>query len=549
MFRKISRLLMLVFLFGIAQHCFAQNEKLSYHEIKTDAAGKIIPWYSPGTGKAYSNAIQSVWHFWDTMRIDLNGLPYYMNHQVWRPGINDPRGIAGSQFTMAMESWRLLYAYTGDERLKDNIKFMADYNIANGFSSATSQWPNLPYPYNTLLYTGKYDGDMVLGKNYLQPDKAGSFGMELVQLYKLIGRNSYQNVVGNQYLDIAVDIANTLAAKMIDGDADNSPLPFKVNTVTGEIGKIYSKNGGVGLSSYTSNWSGTMSLYLELIKLNKGNAALYQKAFDRILVWMKKYPLINNKWGPFFEDISVWSDTQINAITFAQFMMNHPEYFPEWKQQVKGIFGWVYSKMKNDRWKKYGVTVINEQTAFQIPGNSHTARQAAAELQYVTLSGDTSFKENAIRQLNWATYMVNTNGRNRYPQDDIWLTDGYGDYVRHYLVAMAALPSLAVCDEEHILSSTSVIQQADYKNNINKGFEPGFEKKTATQTSLFYGTYDAAGKEVIFLLQKPSKVLLGKKVSLEVSEDTLQGFQWKKAATGGFLIINRTNAKEVSIVQ
>jgi hypothetical protein len=548
MFKKI-RPLMLSFVFGIAQHCFAQNEKLSYHDIKIDAAGKIIPWYSAETGKAYSNAIQSVWHFWDTMRIDLNGLPYYMNHQVWRPGINDPRGIAGSQFNMAMESWRLLYAYTGDERLKDNIKFMADYTIANGFSSAASQWPNLPYPYNTLLYSGKYDGDMVLGKNYLQPDKAGSFGMELVKLYKLIGSGSYQNVVGNQYLDIAVGIANTLGDKMIDGDADNSPLPFKVNTVTGETGKIYGKKGGEGLSSYTSNWSGTIEMYMELIKLKKGNLALYQHSFDRMLAWMKKYPLTNNKWGPFFEDISVWSDTQINAISFAQFMMNHHEYFPEWKQQVKGIFEWVYATMKNETWKKYGVTVINEQTAYQMPGNSHTARQAAAELQYAALTGDTSFKENAILQLNWATYMVKADGRNRYPQDDIWLTDGYGDYVRHYLLAMAALPSLAVCNEEHILSSTSVIQQADYKTNINKGFEPVFLKPTSIQANLFYRTYDASGKEVIFLLKKPSNVLLNKKVILEVSDNNSQGFQWRKAAKGGFLIINRTDAKEVWILQ
>jgi len=525
----------------------AQKEKLMYHNIQTDAAGKIIPWYSAETGKAYSNAIQSVWHFWDTMRTDLNGLPYYMNHQVWRPGINDPRGVGGDQFAMAMSSWRLLYAYTGDERLKDNIKFMADYTIANGFSSATSHWPNLPYSYNTLLYSGKYDGDMVLGKNYLQPDKAGAFGIELVKLYKLIGSGSYQNVVGDQYLDVAVGIANTLADKMIEGDADHSPLPFKVNTVTGETGKIYLEKGGVGLSSYTSNWSGTMELYLELIKLNKGNVTLYQQAFDKMLAWMKKYPLTNNKWGPFFEDISVWSDTQINAITFAQFMMNHPEYFPEWKQEVKEIFEWVYSKMKNETWKKYGVTVVNEQTAYQVPGNSHTARQAAAQLQYATLSGDTSYKENAIRQLNWATYMVDIDGKNRYPQDDIWLTDGYGDYVRHYLRAMAALPSLAVCNEEHILSSTSVIQQADYKFNTNKGFEAAFKKPTATQASLFYRTYDLAGKEVIFLLKKPSKVLLNNKVSLEVNDHTTQGFQWKKATKGGFVTINRTDAKEVSI--
>ena len=55
--------------------------------------------------------------------------------------------------------------------------------------------------------------------------------------------------------------------------------------------------------------------------------------------------------------------------------------------------------------------------------------------------------------------MVNNDGRNRYPNDANWLTDGYGDYIRHFLGAMAAVPELAPSDEGHILCSTSVIQE------------------------------------------------------------------------------------------
>ncbi|CAN5192675.1 hypothetical protein BH11BAC6_BH11BAC6_02210 [soil metagenome] len=535
-----------VFLLLVSYSLAAQKkEHLIYHDIQTDASGKIIPWYSKETGKAYSHIIQSVWHFWDTMRTDINGLPYYMNHQVWKPGVNDPRGIGGDQFAMAMSSWRLLYAYTGDEHLKDNMRLMADYTYANGFSPESCKWAHLAFPYNTLLYSGKYDGDMILGKDFLQPDKAGSFGFELIELYKLIGANGHQDVVGNQYLDIAAAIANTLAAKTTDGDENNSPLPFKVNAYTGEIGKSLSNDGSTkeaGLSNYTTNWSGTMQLFLELIKLNKGDVQLYQQAFDKMLAWMKKYPLKNNKWGPFFEDVPGWSDTQINAITFAQFMMNHPEYFPDWKTQVNDIFTWVYSKLKNDTWKAYGVTVVNEQTAYTVPGNSHTSREASAELQYAALTGDTTRKANAIRQLNWATYMVDNDGKNRYPQDDNWLTDGYGDYVRHYLRAMAAAPELAICNEEHILSSTSVIQQADYKDNISKSF-------AINNTALYYRTYDKAGKELIFLLKKPSKVLMNNKAVAETIDNNAQGYTWKQQSKGGFLTISRVDAKEVIIIE
>ena len=79
---------------------------------------------------------------------------------------------------------------------------MADYYLAHSLSPADSKWPNLPYPYNMVIHSGIYDGDMILGKDYLQPDKAGSFGYELVNLYKKTG--------DEKYLDAAVKIANTL---------------------------------------------------------------------------------------------------------------------------------------------------------------------------------------------------------------------------------------------------------------------------------------------------------------------------------------------------
>src|ERR1039458_4544994 len=61
-----------------------------------------------------------------------------------------------------------------------------------------------------------------------------------------------------------------------------------------------------------------------------------------------------------------------------------------------------------------------------------------------------------------ATYSVNDDGRNRYPNDDIWLTDGYGDSVRNYLRAMASMPELAPDDQNHLLRTTSVVQEIKY---------------------------------------------------------------------------------------
>jgi hypothetical protein len=531
-----------LFLFVISINtAFTQQEQLIYHPIQTDKDGNIIPWYDEDLGKSYDHVIELVWNFWDTMRTDMNGLPYYINHQVWRPGFDDPRGIGGDQLQMALSSWRLLYAYSGNERVKENMCFIAGYYLTHGLSPSNSKWPDIPFPYNTLIYSGILDGDMTIGKDFTQPDKAGSFGLELVHLYKI--KNN------DVYLDAAIKIANTLAGHTKNGDADHSPLPFKVNVFTGKTGflKINDRDGkSTDTACYTSNWAPTLQMLLELMQLNRGNVTAYKKAFDTILSWMKKYPLPNNKWGPFFEDVAWWSETQINAMTFARFILEHREYFPGWKTQVKNIIDWVHKNFANDKWKKYGVVVTNEQTVYQTPGESHTSRQGADELLYVSLSGDSTFYLNAIRQLNWATYMVDVDGKNRFPQDENWLTDGYGDYVRHYLRAMATVPQLAP-DEDHILSTTSVIQQVDYKGNLKKFLVPDFEKADTNKVRIFYRAYDDAGTEMIRMQSKPSQVLLDNNAIKETT--TGEGYEWKSLSKGGVLLIQRVKGKKVIILE
>ena len=234
--------------------------------------------------------------------------------------------------------------------------------------------------------------------------------------------------------------------------------------------------------------------------------------------------------GPFFEDVGEWSETQINAMTCARFMMEHPQYFPEWKTDVKNIINWVHTNFNNDRWKKYGVMVTKEQTIYPVPGNSHCARQAADELLYTSLSGDTSFYTNALHELNWATYAVDIDGKNCFPFDEPWLTDGYGDYVRHYLRAMATYPFLAPA-QDHILATTSVIQQADYKGFLKKFIYLNFDKVDTSKVHLFYRTFDDNGTEEIRMKAKPSSVLLNDKPLKEIGQD--EGYSWRALSQTG----------------
>jgi len=290
-----------------------------------------------------------------------------------------------------------------------------------------------------------------------------------------------------------------------------------------------------------------MQLFLDLIELKKGETNSYQAGFDTMLSWMKQYPMKENKWGPIFEDVDWWSETQINAMTFARFIMEHRQYFPEWKNDVLKIINWSHKNFSNDKWKKYGVIVTNEQTVYQTPGNSHSSRQAADELLFVKLSGDSSLYENAVRELNWATYMVDFDGKNRFPQDEPWLTDGYGDYVRHYLRAMDAFPEPTAPNEDHIISSSSVIQQADYEGHLKKYIFLGFENMDSSKVKLFYRTFDSTGTERIKLKKKPSAVLVDNKPVPE--NNTGEGHELTPMQSGGLLTVRREHGKKVLLLK
>lgn len=501
------------------------SDTIQYHPVRISKDnGSILPWFSADKGKSYDTVMMLVWNFWKNMEVDSNGLKYYMNHQVWRPE-HDIRGLGGDQINMALSSWGLLYGYTGYPEIIDNMKYIADTYLERSLSDPSDKWPYMPYPYNTMVHSGRYDGDMRNGKGITQPDKAGSFGYELVNLYKMTGEQ--------KYLDAAKRIAGTLSEHIIKGDSLRSPLPFRVNAKTGETGSLFDNMGSgkrVKPALYTSNWTGTMMLFRELARLDPVKKDLYEKNFNTFLEWMKEYPFKSNKWGPFFEDIPGWSDTQTNAISFAMFILQNLDLFPSWKEDVKGIIDWTYRELGNHEYEKYKVTVMNEQTVYRVPGNSHSSRQASVELMFGALSGDSTFTENAIRTLNWATYTVASDGRNRYIRDDIWLTDGYGDYVRHYLRAMAAMPELAPACETHLLGSSSVVTSIVYT--------PGFVE---------YETFDGNSTEVLRLDQKPSMVTADGIVLQEADNRSDTRWIWSALNNGGVLRIIKEGQRNVVI--
>jgi len=505
---------------------YRHNQRLGHHFINTDSSGSILPWFRPDIGISFDYMLNRLWEFWNSMPNVFDDNKYYMVHREWPYskdytgiwGGEEDHGIGGDQVQMLLDSWSKLYAYTGNPEILENMIYMADFYLQRSLSSENHKWPNIPYPWHSEIKADfRYDGDMVDGINVAHVDKAGDLGLQLLSLYKMTGNESYFNATEK--------IAITLVKKIERGDDEHSPLPYKVNTLTGEI-----------KWSYTSNWTWTIRMFEELSALNRENVNDYKRCAYILRTWLKEHALKNNKYGPFFEDISGWSDCGINAGRLAEYILQYPDLWGEtWKEDARKALDWIWDNLKNEFWKEYGVIVINEQTAYPYPGNSHTSRYAWLELLYSQTTGDDSRKTNSIRQLIWASYAMDTDGRNEYPGDpatnEIWFTDGYGDFVAHYLKAMAVLPGELTSPEiNRLIGTTSVIKQINYLDD-----------------KISYETYDNSSSETLRMTWEPAEILVNGILLKKDKFPVNNNWYWESLEKGGVLYVGHTNGQRIEI--
>ena len=124
------------------------------------------------------------------------------------------------------------------------------------------------------------------------------------------------------------------------------------------------------------------------------------------------FPMVNNAWSQYFEDVAVQSSynsnlNQYNAMMVARYLLEHPEFDPNWETHARGLITWVENTFAQTN---FGATTIREQQQFFYPMGSHTSRYASVNALLYEKTGDLVAKEKAYRAFNWATYMCRTNG-------------------------------------------------------------------------------------------------------------------------------------------
>ena len=256
---------------------------------------------------------------------------------------------------------------------------------------------------------------------------------------------------------------------------------------------------------YSANVVEPVMLLDELIRLGKGDVAGYGRVRDGAWKWLMAYPMKNNVWVGYFEDVTASMDSMNNVIPLetARYLLMHPEKDADWRAHAKQLIEFVKTTPKWPKYEVHGALVTTEQGdgktfCCNLPNqccDSHSARLAGVEAIYFSKTGDAAYKEAAYRTDNWVTYWQGLPVTHAPYSDQWWFTDEFTDGPRRMMDALWAVPEWAPAGETHVLGSTSVVQKIEYGRG-----------------RVGYRTFDAAGVEVLRLDFVPDKVTVGGKV-------------------------------------
>lgn len=477
--------------------------------VQLDGEGKLLPWPMPDNiGYSYSSHVLTQW----TILWDLHNRQrlYYFHccfdfDRTTYELIPDQKWANSTGYLRAMMQGFIerLYPYTGDARTVIFLEDLVDYELENGRTPADYAWARVPYA-SADPGGRRYMGWSAHGKDYIEPHVVGEDGYAYLRLYEMTGNT--------KYLEAAIRCADALVKNFKSGDETHSPWPVRCYARDGRI-------EGQPMGPYSANVIEPIMLFDELMRLQQGDVAGYARVREGAWRWFQTYPLANNVWVGYFEDVvpSMENMNQVIPLEFARYVLLHPEKDAQWKEHARKLIEWVTTTPKWPKYIVHGATVTTEQGdgnnfCCNLPNqccDSHTARLAAVEALYYAKTGDASYREAAFRSYNWVTYFQGLAGKAHAPfgENQWWFTDQFSDGPRRVMDAFWAVPEWAPADEPHLVGSSSVVTKIAYG-----------------KSSVTYSTFDTQSNDVLRLNFVPKSVFANGRQLTQLNTLDREGF-------------------------
>lgn len=508
----------------------ASEATIAGRPVQLDAQGKLLPWPMPdNTGYSYSSHFLSQWTILQD-QLHRTKMPYYhccfdfdrttFELQPEKHWVNS----TGYLRAMMQGFVERLYPYTGDPATVSSLEAFVDYELENGLTPKGYAWSEVPYP-SANPGSQRYTGWSQHGEDYVEPHVVGEDGYGYLRLYEMSGNT--------RYLQAAIRCADALVKNYKPGDAEKSPWPYRAYARDGRAGE-----GDMGI--YSANVVEPIMLFDELIRIGQGDVPQYKTTREAAWTWLETYPLKNNVWSGYFEDVNpdITNMNQVIPLELARYILLHPEKDANWKEHSRQLIEWVKTTPKWPKYTVHGALITTEQGngvtfCCNLPNqccDSHTARLAAVEAFYAWRTGDIAYKESAYRSFNWVTYFQGLPGHAHAPfTDQWWFTDEFTDGPRRLMDAFWAFPEWAPADESHLLGSSSVITKIQYGN-----------------AGISYSTFDDASDDVLRLDFVPDVVTAAGKPLPRVSSLDREGYTFDNATH--VLRIHHEHARDIDIL-
>jgi hypothetical protein len=532
------------------------NAQMPWHTAVLDSQSKLLAWYRPEKNLGYDQVLRLTWDFLERkVPIDTEkgtGLKIYLTFPIFEEktlqGIVYQHGPA-SLFAHLVDEVVNWYPYSGDTAAIGVVREMLDYQMAHG--TTPNDWDWAAVPFATSCPGDKEYGRCIsdMPRQFyggIETDKVAELGLGYVNFYEMTGEQ--------KYLDAGLRCADALVKHVRPGDAEHTPWPFRVDAHSGDpiAGEQF---GGMVVAS--------VRLFDELVRLGVGDSAGYRKTRDLAWQWILSIQLTENpaldRWSGYYEDVpkdTINVNDQSSMMT-AYYILSqddpgslepNPAPLRSWQTHV----GYLLDRSRGllGRGPFFGAWAIDEQQhpVVNIPGLSgqgccsraglscRTAAWGAINAMYYERTGDASARENAFRSLNYATYFMDSEGKfaccGVSHGSTYWFEDGYADAGRNLMWALGAIPEFAPVGQNHIVRSSSVIQNVKYD-----------------ERSVDYKTFDNKGVAVLRLKFKPVQVTAGGKLLSERSDLQQPGYTLQPLTGGDYVVrVRHSESKEVAVI-
>ena len=316
-----------------------RQEKCYAHATVEDQQGVIAPWYGGQNGQVdlrvrvsaeflkrypWVGSDQSVvagphWVF--NPRVDLadDGTIHVL------PASPEMNGNLGQRFKYITESLPRDYRYSGDPVVFGYLRIAADYLLEYYQTPADHAWPR--FPLSVPLHGTPY-GPAAAG-GYIQLDLAAGIGLGMIRVHQLTG--------DPKYLDAARHWGEVLAEKC---DRRPGVRPWDRYANPQDVAWGAQPNGNV----LTGGVANIMIFLDELIRLGypgRENSMVTARDAGRAYLRDTLLPAWqqNDTWGRHYWDWEHPVQGILPTGWVVQYLMDHPDVFPEWRVDVRNLLG------------------------------------------------------------------------------------------------------------------------------------------------------------------------------------------------------------------